>query len=77
MLLSVLATFRSTLYKVELSKRSETQLRKCFHKILLWCTFLIIDWWARAKPILGGAISTFVVLGCLRKQTKQAIGESQ
>lgn len=68
--------FLSNWYKLESSRNREPELRNWLHKIGLWASlgiFLISDWPRTAQPMAGGAIPVQVVLGCLRRQMKQAI----
>lgn len=66
-----LARFMSTWYKLELSKRKESQLKKSFQKIglktSLWGIFLNSDWLERSQPIVGCALAGLMVLGSKTK----------
>jgi hypothetical protein len=57
-----LASFMPTWHELKLSERRETQLRKCLYRIQPQGIFLISDWWGRAQPFVGDAISGLVVL---------------
>ena len=69
--MDLLASFKSTWYKLESSQKKEAQLRKCLQKFQLYGSFLITDWWGRT--IVEGAIPGLVVLGSIRKQDEQAM----
>lgn len=71
---------RKSGHELDINRKREPQLRKCFHWLGPWASlggiFWIANWQWRAQSTVGGATPGQVELSYVKKLTKQAKGSN-
>lgn len=64
----------STRYKLETTRKRESQLKDCFHQIGQWKFSWLLIWWRRSWPIVRSTTSEQVDLDCVSKVAELEVG---